>query len=288
MKLIVSLAASAAIGAAVASPGLQESQESGARPLAPVGAVEEGAEEARAPVRPFLDGAGRSALDAPAGGGDLEAGIRQRLTQSDLDLRMTAFQRVAEQAAASAAVRGALETIARDTADLDLAFSARLALREADRIGGRGRAGGAFGGQSLQAPVDPFDAMRRQLDSVFGADPFLDSVLREDPFFQRGLGGSRGLFGVDPFSGQDPFETMRSRVERMREEMEALHRRGMRGVGPGSWATRSSSTSIERTADGVRVKITEDSGDGPETRVFEGPSVEELIRAHPELEGRIR
>lgn len=288
MKLIVSLAASAAIGAAVASPGPRESQESGARPLTPVGALEQGVEKAEAPVRPFLEGAGPSALDAPAGGADLEEGLRQRLSQSDLDLRMTAFQRAVEQAAASADVRGALETIARDTADLDLAFSARLALREADRIGGRGRAGGAFGGQGLQAPADPFDAMRRQLDSVFGADPFLDSVLREGPFFQRGLDGSRGLFGVDPFSGQDPFETMRSRVEQMREEMEALHRRGMRGVGPGSWATRRSSTSIERTADGVRVKITEDSGEGPETRVFEGPSVEELIRAHPELEGRIR
>ena len=203
-------------------------------------------------------------------------------------LRMKSFQEIAEQAAVSADTRRALEAIAGNTADLDLAFSARLALREADRIGTWGRAGSAFGGQGFQVPTDPFEAMRRQLDSVFGADPFLDSVLREDPFFQRGLGGSRGLFGVDPFSGQDPFETMRSRVDQMREEMEALHRRGMRGVGPGSWATRSSSTSIERTADGVRVKITEDSGDGPETRVFEGPSVEELIRAHPELERRVR
>ena len=123
--------------------------------------------------------------------------------------------------------------------------------------------------------------MRRQLDSVFGADPLLDSVLRNDPLLRRG-------FGADPFSGEDPFEAMRSRVERMREEMEALQRQGVRSMGPGGWATRSSSTSIQQTGDGVRVEITEDEGDGPETRVFEGPSIEELLRAHPELEGRIR
>ena len=63
---------------------------------------------------------------------------------------------------------------------------------------------------------------------------------------------------------------------------------GVQRTAPGSWAARSSSTSIERTADGVRVVITEDDGDGPETRVFEGSSLEDLLRDHPELEGRIR
>ena len=298
MKFIVSLAASAVLGAAVAAPSLQDSQDSGARPLTPVGGVEDAAEEAEAPVRPFLGGVGRGPSDAPAGGRDLEEGIRQRLTVSDLDLRMESFQEVAEQAAVSADVRRALGAIARDTADLDLAFSARLALREVERVGARGRAGSAFGGQGSQVPTDPFEAMRRQLDSVFGADPLLDSVfgadplldsvLRDDPFFRRGFRGSRGVFGADPLSGQDPVEAMRARVERMREEMEALRRRGVRGAGPGGWAARSSSTSIEQTADGVRVEITEDDGDGPETRVFEGPSLEELLRAHPELEGRMR
>lgn len=281
MKFIVSLAATAVLGAAVAAPGLQDSRESGARPLTPVGAAEGAAEETKAPVRPFLQGAGHGPAEAPTSGVGLEEGIRQRLTGRDLDLRMKAFQDVAEQAAVSAEARRALEAIAGDTADLDLAFSARLALREADRIGVRGRAGSAFGGRGLQAPTDPFEAMRRQLDSVFGADPLLDSVLRNDPLLRRG-------FGADPFSGEDPFEAMRSRVERMREEMEALQRQGVRSMGPGGWATRSSSTSIQQTGDGVRVEITEDEGDGPETRVFEGPSIEELLRAHPELEGRIR
>ena len=281
MKFIVSLAATAVLGAAVAAPSLQGSQESGARPLTPVGGAEGAGEKTKAPVRPFLEGTGRGPADSPTGGVDLEEGIRQRLTGRDLDLRMKAFQDVAEQAAVSAEARRALEAIAGDTADLDLAFSARLALREADRIGVRGRAGSAFGGRGLQAPTDPFEAMRRQLDSVFGADPLLDSVLRNDPLLRRG-------FGADPFSGEDPFEAMRSRVERMREEMEALQREGVRSMGPGGWATRSSSTSIQQTGDGVRVEITEDEGDGPETRVFEGPSIEELLRAHPELEGRIR
>ncbi|MEE2941186.1 MAG: hypothetical protein VX460_12420 [Planctomycetota bacterium] len=288
MKFIVSLAASAVLGAAAAAPSLQDSQERGARPLTPVGEVEDTAGEAKAPVRPFLEGAGRSPADAPAGGLELEEGIRQRLTGRDLELRMESFQEVAERAALSADVRRALESIARDTADLDLAFSARLALREADRVGPRGRAGRAFGGQGSQAPADPFEAMRRQLDSVFGADPFLDSALRNDPFLRRGFGGSRGLSGAAPVPGEDPFEAMRSRVERMREEMEALQRGGVQRTAPGSWAARSSSTSIERTADGVRVVITEDDGDGPETRVFEGSSLEDLLRDHPELEGRIR
>ncbi len=46
MKFIVSLAASAVLGAAAAAPSLQDSQERGARPLTPVGAVEDPAGEA--------------------------------------------------------------------------------------------------------------------------------------------------------------------------------------------------------------------------------------------------
>lgn len=293
MKFVVSIAASAALGAAAAAPilpGTQDSQGSRVTPLAPVVDQEGGAVEGGAPLRPFLDGAAGSAqLDvAEPLAPDLEDSLRQRLTNSDLDLRMEAFQEAAEQAALSAGARRALEAIARDTADLDLAFSARLALREADRIGTWGRAGSAFGGQGFQVPGDPFEAMRRQMDSVFGADPFLDSVFKNDPFFQRGFGGSRGVFGADPFAGTDPVEAMRSRVERMREEMDAMRRGAARGGAPGGWASRSSSMTVERTEDGVRVNITEDLGEGPETRTYEAPSVEELLKAHPELEGRIR
>ena len=255
MKFIVSLAATAVLGAAVAAPGLQDSRESGARPLTPVGAAEGAGEETKAPVRPFLQDAGHGPAEAPTSGVGLEEGIRQRLTGRDLDLRMKAFQDVAEQAAVSAEARRALEAIAGDTADLDLAFSARLALREADRIGVRGRAGSAFGGRGLQAPTDPFEAMRRQLDSVFGADPLLDSVLRNDPLLRRG-------FGADPFSGEDPFEAMRSRVERMREEMEALQRQGVRSMGPGAGrpAARARASSRPGTACGWRSPRTRATG----------------------------
>ena len=262
MKFIVSLAATAVLGAAVAAPGLQDSRESGARPLTPVGAAEGAGEETKAPVRPFLQDAGHGPAEAPTSGVGLEEGIRQRLTGRDLDLRMKAFQDVAEQAAVSAEARRARGHRRRHRGPRPRLQRSTGAPRSGSNRG-PGRAGSAFGGRGLQAPTDPFEAMRRQLDSVFGADPLLDSVLRNDPLLRRG-------FGADPFSGEDPFEAMRSRVERMREEMEALQRQGVRSMGPGGWATRSSSTSIQQTGDGVRVEITEDEGDGPETRVFEG------------------
>lgn len=308
MKIAATLAFCAALGAAAAAPSIpafQDSTSPAGSPLQPVGQADAeasgGTQDGRpsAPRRPFLTPGAPGDAVAPATGlGELEESFRERLTTPDLEARMETFQEVAEQAATNAAARAALQAIADDTADVDLAFSARLALREADRISTWGRAGSAFGGQGFRVPDDPFDAMRRQMDSIFGSDPFVNDAFKNDPFFQRGFGGSRNLFGPDPFGGVGA-ESMRERVERMREEMETLRRDALRGglrgggapgTAPGGrqWGSRSSSISVQSTGDGVRVEVTEDDGDGPKTEIYEAPSMEELLKAHPELKGRVR
>ena len=301
-----------ALGAACALAALGLAQESRSRPTgtplqpASIASQETAPRFPGGPLRPFagLDLDSGSALPPEAAQEtpsirdvDLENELRQRLSLTDLDARMGAFQDVAQKAAIESAVRRALQSIADDQADVDLAFSARLALREADRIGTWGRAGTAFGGQGLREPQDPMDAMQRQLDQIFGQDPFLNGAFKNDPFFNRPFGGRSGSrsggFGIDPFGGGDPFEDLEKRVEDMRRRMDDARsgRFGSGGgftFGPGTDMSRSSSTSIAITPDGIRVEITEDNGDGPKKTTYKAPSKEELLQMHPELEDRLR
>ena len=128
-------------------------------------------------------------IDPPAGAEDLAAPQgaafdaelwSARLTDADLDRREQAFEEAARAVRRSPAGREWLQETARGTDEL--AWTARLLLRELDR-GGRG--GQAFGSPLLGDPfaVDPF-----------GADPF-------GGFF----GGRGGAFGrpsiLDAFDG---------------------------------------------------------------------------------------
>lgn len=254
------------------------------------------------PLRPLIDpssGDSRVLLPTTApedAAQDLD--IVSRLTVTDLDAREAAFDEIARRAAQDSTVRRELKDLAADSADPDLAFTARLALREADRLSTWGRVGSGFGGRALQAPNDPFDSMRRQMESIFGSDPFVDEFFTNDPFFSRPFSGRRGTLRLDPFGGAgDPLEELHRRVDEMRRELErgrsadddrgadsetdaarAFDRRGMRS---------SSSMSLQTTPDGVRVEITEDDGTGPRTEVYEAKSLEDLLKAHPELEGKV-
>lgn len=259
-------------------------QDRDAGPPAAVGAEAEPAPTQRGqafePLRP-AGPAGQAPLQL-----DLEDAIVESLSVPDLDAREAAFDRWAERSVREEPVRRALEAIAADESDVDVAFTARLALREAER-------GVARSAPLRSRGVDAFDEMRRELERVFGADPFTSNA---SPF--------AGRRGFDPFAGRDPFQRiepfwrgaapgqgdLRERMDRMHAEIEEMlgGAPGLSRVGGSSGDWHSSGMSVEVHPDGVKVTITENGADGQETRTYEAPSIDELLEAHPELEGRIR
>ena len=254
--------------------------------------------------------------DAGSLGLELEDAIAESLSILDLDAREAAFDRWAARASREPAVRAALEAIAADASDVDLAFAARLALRESRRSDARWGAPDAVwpksGGPNAGGPgarsaapfgrggfgADPFAEMRREMERVFGGDPLFGGA---SPF--PGALGGDPLMGRDPFQRFEPFwrggvgggRGLQERIDRMHAEIEEMLGRAggfppMDGgaVGGGSMDWRTSGMSVEMTPDGVKVTITEQGSEGQETRTYEAPSIEELLEAHPELEGRIR
>jgi hypothetical protein len=95
----------------------------------------------------------------------------------------------------------------------------------------------------------------------------------------RRAGAPRSETLAWPF-GQDPFAGMYAELERL-----------WGGLGDPSLLGRgsSSSSSIEIRQDGGRttVTVTETTDAGESTRTYEGESLAEILRAHPELSGRI-
>lgn len=223
-----------------------------------------------APLRPFAADPG-GAVTAPvledgaaSGGADLAAEeLRLLLSDGDLDRRMEAFDRASREAVAGSEARAALETLAKDLGDPDVAFLARLALRQGPtptRIRGLGAFASPFGGP-------------------MGAD----------------------VFGIDPFGG-DPFRELDQRMKELHERLRSgqLHRLpwgpgGAPHAGPGPGAApmapgatfSSSSVSISEGPDGVRVELTEDQGQGREVFTYEAESMDALLKAHPELRAKL-
>ena len=225
------------------------------------------------PLRPFavappVDGApAPGAVDPapPSGGVDRGAEeLRLLLSDADLDRRMDAFDQSSREAAENGPTRAALELLAADLADPEVAFLARLALRGAPST--------SMGGGRV-APLPP------SLRGLMGAD----------------------LFPVDPFSG-DPFRDLEQRMEDLHQRMLSGPRPGLRRAPgwpspspPGSGAApaplrgsfSSSSVSISQGPGGVRVEVTEDQGEGRETFTYEAESMDALLKAHPELRAKL-
>jgi hypothetical protein len=158
---------------------------------------------------------------------------RASLRDADLDRREAAFDRVIEAARRDPAARRALERWSWEQGDRELAWTARLALRELDRpdpVGG------------LLDPGRPLDV--REFERLF----------------------SRAPFGVDPLGG--------GALRKMEDWLEDIRRMPHPGQ-----RQSSSSVSVRHTPNGVTIELTEDG----QTRTYEGPSAEEILRAHPEL-----
>jgi hypothetical protein len=96
----------------------------------------------------------------------------EKLSTQDLDERERAFQDLVDRAVHDEAARAAIESWAKDTANADLAWTARLAQRElARRPGTQLRALKDFGGGTMDDLRGRFEELERRfggLDSLFG------------------------------------------------------------------------------------------------------------------------
>lgn len=253
-----------------AATAAQQATPEGTRRLAPLAggstALPRGGAPAPATPSPGVLRQPPTDADSPA------PDIAKLFGEPNLALREQHFEAIVARAAVEPAVRGALEALAGDT-NSELAWSARLALREVRATSGAAARAGA---------LDPFS----QLERMFGTDPF------GDPFFTHPFGAlGRSPFappqpgGVGPDS--DPFERMRSGLRRL-EELVVPPSNG--GIAPGATPTPRTGThfqgrseSLSVTPDGVRLEVEEDGPDGRTSRTYEARTLEELYTAHPEL-----
>jgi len=172
----------------------------------------------------------------------------ERLATRDLDERERAFAQLVDRAGDDDAARDALRAWSTDANRPDLAWTARLALREVERRPGTHlRALRQFGGGAMGDLRGRFE----ELEQRFGG---LDSMFGE---LQRDLDR---LFQGAPAPGAAPRGGLRSRSESFRMQ-----------TGP----------------DGVEIQIDEDVDGETKTRTYKGRSMEEILEANPELKDRI-
>lgn len=105
-------------------------------------------------------------------------------------------------------------------------------------------------------------------------DPFQNLLRPTAPGAGQALEGWLG--NVDPFFGWDPFGN--SGVPQPFTPL-------IQFQVPDPQALQGKSVRVTRLPDGVRLMITEQGPSGPETRNYEGPSMEALREQHPELRG---
>lgn len=175
-------------------------------------------------------------------------GFEERLGAHDLDERERAFSDVVDAAVHDDAARETLRSWSRDAGRPDLAWTARLALREVERRPGTQlRALKQFGGGAMDDLRGRFDELEQRfggLDSMFGdLQRDLDRMFSDTP---QGAPGAQGRTHVE--------------TESFRMQM-----------GP----------------DGVKVEVDEDVNGETKTRTYTAPSVEELLEQHPELKDKV-
>ena len=165
-----------------------------------------------------------------------------RLSEGDLDLRMAAFEAIVDAGMQDDSVYQSIQGWAADLQAGELAWTARMALRELER-----------------RPVP-------------AADPW-------------GFGSGLDWFRGSPFQrlGMTPEEIERN----LQSRLDQLHRQMQQGFAPGAAPGRGleqRSFSFELGPEGLRVRTHRRGADGEDERQWEAESIEELLKAHPELE----
>jgi len=179
---------------------------------------------------------------------------RQRLSAEDLDARERAFADLVEEATANDSAREALQTWSTATDRPDLAWTARLALREVERRPGTHlRALKNFGGSAMGDLRTRFE----ELEGRFGG---LDSMFGD---LQRDLDR---MFQNVPQSGATPQPGSAPRS--------GLH-------------AQRKSFRMQSGPDGVEVHVDEDVNGETKTRTYKARTMDELLEANPELKDRL-
>ena len=108
------------------------------------------------------------------------------------------------------------------------------------------------------------------------------------PWFPTGSGSlGFGPFRWDPFQGdpfgQDPLEW----IENLGSPQGSLQDSILGPLGGSTESVQGESIQMQSGPDGVRIELRTQGPDGEEVQVFEGESLEQLLEAHPELEGKV-
>lgn len=183
---------------------------------------------------------------AAAGQEDIDA-WKQKLLVADLDLREQSFAAIVGAARRDEGLRGALEAWARDEAAGELAWTARLALRE---LGPRN---------------DPWQGMRGRR-GVFFLDPFEQDFDFEELRRRMFEDLDRSFQGLGPRT-QPPMPPQQGGGMTTRSETESI--------------------SIESGPDGVKCKVTRSEDGRTTTEEYSAKSLDELLEQHPELRGKV-
>ncbi len=172
---------------------------------------------------------------------------RAKLGSADLDQRERDFDALVERAKRDSSVRAEIDKWARE-GDTELAWTARLLLRDVDRRG-------AIGPRALLGPGFPGG----QFPGAGGADPwqqFFDGMDRDFPNFFFGDPQS-GLSIVPPSGGSTQSHSS------------------------------SQSFQMNSGPDGVTVTITEDENGEQKKHEYKAESIDKLLQEHPELRDKI-
>ncbi len=174
----------------------------------------------------------------------------ERLTTSDLARREVWFERIVDQARVDPGAEAWLRERAADAAEPELAWTTRLALREAQRSLGHQR-------------LDPFGMGRFGL----GRDPFSGLGL-DDPFGALGLGGG----ALDAEQLQKRIEDMLRRVQQ-----------GLLQPGAGGTSQQRSFQLEQDASGGARLRVSETVDGVEQTREYTGDSLEAILDQNPGL-----
>jgi hypothetical protein len=182
---------------------------------------------------------------------------QQRLSESDLERRESAYAELVEKARGDKALREQLEQWASAGSAPDLAWTARLALRELRGAGpAHARAGQArMGGD--------FDDLRRRFDDL-----------------ERHFGGMDSMF-----------EDLRSRLDSGLQPYFAVpgNPQPFQTTPPGQpgGSQQFQSYSLQVGPDGVELETTENVDGNSQKKTYKAKSMDELLQQHPELRGQI-
>lgn len=207
----------------------------------PLALSQEGADASLVPV-PLSAVECEEVNEVPPGQFDAELWAA-RLVEGDLDLRMAAYEAIVDAGGRDDIVFRSIQGWAADASVGELAWTARMALRELEKRPAR----------------------------------------REDPW---GFGtGDLDWFHTSPLGGLgvSPGEIERN----LQGKFDQLHRQMQQGFAPGAvpgGGVEQRSFSVEFSPEGMKVRTRRSGAEGENEHQWEAQSIEELLKAHPELE----